>query len=78
MSKRRSPLLSVGLRQTLLGLGIDGLTHSRRLCFERGAEVAAIEQEVVHAAEDTDAHGGCTWRRAAVRRTFLGCCVPLG
>lgn len=57
--KRVGPCLLVGLHDARLGFALNGLPHLHGLRFERVAEIATLEQEVVHApANDTAEFGG--------------------
>lgn len=52
--ERRRPLVDVYLLQVLLGLGLNCLTHLLAPRLEGVSEfTAAVEEEVVHAVEDT-------------------------
>jgi hypothetical protein len=58
MAERRRPLVDIGLPQTFLGLGLDGVPHLLRLGLEREPQVAVVEEQLVHAVEDTDGDAG--------------------
>ena len=71
MGQRCRPFDRIGLLQVLLGLGLDGLAHLLRLRFERESKLAAHEQVLVHAIEDTDVGSGRPPARAAAIAELL-------